>query len=283
MTAAANAPILVTGATGNVGSEVVAALAARGAAVRALVREPGRTALPSGVQAVGGDLELPESLTPALDGVSAAFLLGGFGDMPGLLKRVADAGVQRVVLLTSRCVVGGRPDNAVTRMWLDSEAAVRRSGVAWTFLHPSGYQSNALRWLPQLRRGDVVRAPWSNVPVAVIDPADIAAVAATVLAEGGHERTALELSGPEALTPGEQIAILARTLGRPLRYEPQNDADARAEMAANTPAPYIDAFFRFYSDGEFDDSQVVDTVVGITGQPARRFEQWARSHAGAFA
>ena len=54
-------------------------------------------------------------------------------------------------------------------------------------------------------------------------------------------------------------------------------------MAANTPAPYIDAFFRFYSDGEFDDSRVVDTVARITGRPARRFEQWARSHAGAFA
>jgi uncharacterized protein YbjT (DUF2867 family) len=117
----------------------------------------------------------------------------------------------------------------------------------------------------------------------VIDPADIAAVAATVLADGGHERTALELSGPEPLTPGEQIAILAGTLGRPLRYERQTDEQARAEMEADTPAPYIDAFFRFYSEGEFDDSRVVDTVARITDRPARRFEQWARAHAGAFA
>ena len=84
--------------------------------------------------------------------------------MPGLLRRVADAAVGHVVLLTSRCVIGGQPDNAITRMWLDSEAAVRESGVPWTFLHPSGYQSNALRWLPQLREGDVVRAPWPEVP-----------------------------------------------------------------------------------------------------------------------
>ncbi len=275
--------ILVSGATGNVGSEVVTALATRGASVRALVRNGPAQRLPEGVQSVKGDLEHPESLTPALDGVRAAFLLGGFGDMPGLLRRIADAGVEHVVLLTSRCVVGGRPDNAITRMWMDSEAAVRESAVDWTFLHPSGYQSNALRWLPQLRRGDVIRAPWPDVPVAVIDPADIAAVAATVLADGGHERTAVELSGPEPLMPGEQIAILADALGRPLRYEPQSDEQARAEMAPDTPAPYIDAFFRFYSDGEFDDSRVVDTVARVTGRPARRFEQWARAHAGAFA
>jgi uncharacterized protein YbjT (DUF2867 family) len=275
--------ILVTGATGNVGSEVVTALAARGAPVRALVRDRSAQRLPEGVQSVKGDLEHPESLAPALDGVRAAFLLGGFGDMPGLLRRIADAGVEQVVLLTSRCVIGGRPDNAITRMWLDSEAAVRDAPVAWTFLHPSGYQSNALRWLPQLRRGDVIRAPWPDVPVAVIDPADIAAVAATVLADGGHERTALELSGPEPLTPGEQIAILAGTLGRPLRYERQTDEQARAEMQADTPAPYIDAFFRFYSEGEFDDSRIVDTVARITDRPARRLQQWARAHAGAFA
>ena len=100
---------------------------------------------------------------PALDGVRAAFLLGGFGDMPGLLGRIAGAGVEHAALLTSRCVIGGRPDNAITRMRLDSEAAVRDSAVAWTFLHPSGYQSNALRRLPQLRRGDVIRAPWPDV------------------------------------------------------------------------------------------------------------------------
>ena len=113
----------------------------------------------------------------------------------------------------------------------------------------------------------------------MIDPADIAAVAATVLADGGHERTALELSGPEPLTPGEQIAILADALGRPLRDEPQTDEQARPRCGPTRPRPYIDAFFRFYSDGEFDDSRVLDTVARITGRPARRFQQWAHVHA----
>jgi uncharacterized protein YbjT (DUF2867 family) len=274
--------ILVTGATGNVGSEVAAALAARGEDVRAVVRDPSRAKLPAAVEVVQGDLDLPESLTPALDGARAVFLLGGWGDMPELLRRIDRAGVAHAVLLTSRCVVGGKEDNPVTRMWLDSEAALRDSGVPWTVLRPSGYQSNALRWLPQLRQGDVVRAPWPDVAVAAIDPADIAAVAATVLTEPGHEGVAHPLSGPEPLTPGDQLETLAAVLGRPLRYEPLTDEQARLEMAADTPAPYIDAFFRFYSEGEFDDSPVLDTVEQITGRPPHRFEQWARAHANAF-
>jgi uncharacterized protein YbjT (DUF2867 family) len=274
--------ILVTGATGNVGGELAAALAARGEPVRGVVRDPGRAKLPAGVELVQGDLELPESLTPALDGARAVFLLGGWGDMPQLLRRIARAGVEHVVLLTSRCVVGGRPDNPVTRMWLDSEAAVRESGVDWTMLRPSGYQSNALRWLPQLRQGDVVRAPWPDVPIAAIDPVDVAAVAATVLTERSRAGEALSLSGPEPLTPGDQIERLGAVLARPLRYEPLSDEQARVQMAADTPASYIDAFFRFYSDGEFDDSPVLDTVRQITGRTPRRFEQWARAHADSF-
>jgi uncharacterized protein YbjT (DUF2867 family) len=275
--------LVVTGATGNVGGEVVAALAGREEGVRALVRDPAGAALPAGVDVVQGDLELPESLTPALDGARAVFLLGGWGDMPGLLRRFGRAGVEHVVLLTSRCVVGGMADNAITRMWLDSEAAVRGSGLAWTILRPSGYHANALRWRAQLRQGDIVRAPWPDIAVAAIDPADIAAVAAVVLTGPGHEGAAYSLSGPEPLTPGDQVATLAAVLGRPLRYSPLSDEQARAEMAPDTPAPYIDAFFRFYSGGEFDDSPVLDTVAQLTGRPPRSFAQWARAHADAFA
>lgn len=72
-------------------------------------------------------------------------------------------------------------------------------------------------------------------------------------------------------------------LARPLRYEPLSDDEARGAMAADTPAPYVDAFFRFFSDGEFDDSPVLDAVRRLTGRPPRRLEQWARAHASAFA
>ncbi len=274
--------ILVTGATGNVGSELTRTLAARGKSVRALARKPDQASFPADVQVVTGDLEDPRSLAPALDGVSKVFLLGGFA-AADVLRRIRAAGAGHVVLLTSRCVIGGNPENTVTRMWLDAEAAVRDSGVGWTILRPSGFQSNALRWLPQLREGDVVRAPWPAVPIAAIDPADIAAVASVVLTEPGHEGEALTLSGPEPLTPGQQVAALGHALRRPLRFEALSDDEARASMAADgTPASLIDAFSRFFSAGEFDDSAITPTVHQITGRPSQTFDHWARTHTGLF-
>lgn len=271
--------ILVTGATGNVGRALVGALDAGGHPVRALARTPERAALPAAVDVVSADLSAPETVSRALAGVDKLFLLGAFPTTADVLGRARRAGVEHVVLLTSRCVIGGAPDNAITRMWLDAEAAVERSGLPWTILRPSGFHSNALRWLPQLQQGDTVRAPWPDVPIASIDPADIAAVAATVLVGGGHEHTALELSGPDPLTPGEQVATLGEVLGRPLRHEPLTDEDARLAMAADTPPEFVDAFFRFFSDGEFDDSQVVDTVLAVTGRRPRTFRQWVQRHA----
>jgi uncharacterized protein YbjT (DUF2867 family) len=273
--------ILVTGATGNVGRELVAALVARDQPVRAVARNPDAAAFPAAVDVTSADLAAPRSMAGALAGIHKVFLLGGFASTE-LLETVRDAGVEHVVLLTSRCVIGGNPENAITRMWLDGESAVRDSSVPWTILRPSGFHSNALRWVPQLERGNVVRAAWPDVAIASIDPADIAAVAATVLAEPGHEFTAPALSGPQPLTPRQQVATLARVLDRPLRYEPLSDKQARAEMVADTPVSVVDGLFRFFSDGEFDDSAVQDSVLDITGQAPRRFEDWAREHASAF-
>lgn len=274
--------ILVTGANGNVGRELVAQLAAAKQQVRALVRDPGRSAPPEGVELTAGDLDRPASLAPALDGVRAVFLLGGHIDMPGLLAQIGEARVERVVLLSSRSVVGGSPTNAIVRMWMTSEEAVRSSGLAWTVLRPSGFASNALRWLPQLRAGDVVRAPFSNAAIASIDPYDIAAVARVALTTAGHESKNYSLSGPEAQLPAQQVAILGKVLGRPLRFEAQPDDEARAQLLRSTPQEFVDAFFRFFVEGEFDDAVLLPTVHEVTGQAPRSFEQWARAHRAEF-
>jgi uncharacterized protein YbjT (DUF2867 family) len=274
--------ILVTGATGNVGGELVRQLAASGQQVRALIREAASIDVPAGVETAIGDLNEPDSLRVALKDVRGVFLLGGYRDMAGVMTAIRQALVERVVLLTSRSVIGGKPDNAIANMWMISEESLRSSGVSWTILRPSGFMSNALRWIPQLRAGDLVRAPFAAAPIATIDPADIAAVAAVALTTDGHASQAYALTGPEALRPADQVRILAEVLGRNLVFEPQPDAEARAEMSRAMPSETVDAFFRFFVGGEFDDSPVLPTVAAIAGRQPRTFRDWASSARGRF-
>lgn len=274
--------IVVTGATGNVGAELVSTLARAGQPVRALVRESGRR-VPDGVEPVVGDLNEPESLRPGLLGAEAVFLLSGYRDMAGLLAEVRAAGVEHVVLLSGGGAGATNLDNAISRYQLASEDAVRVSGVDWTIVRPYAFMSNALRWLPELREGDVVRAPFAEVANAVIDPYDIAAVAAVALTSAEHAGRIYRVSGPQSLRPADQLQILAERLGRPLRLEPLSNDAARAEMLATTPEEYVDAFVTFYVDGALDESEVLPTVQDVTGVPPRTFPQWVDEHAGAFA
>jgi len=274
--------VLVSGATGNAGGAVVRALVAAGQPVKALVRpgtDPSR--VPEGAQAAEADLGDPDSVAAHLDGVDAVFLLSGYEGLTGTLATMRDAGVARVVLLSSSAAPSGDTTNAVARYHIESEHAVRDSGLAWTFLQPNSFMTNTLDWVPQLQSGDVIRAPFADVAVATIHPGDIGAVAATALTTGGHEGKAYRLSGPESLTPGDRVAILARVLGRDLTFQPQSDEEARAEMSDSMPAPYVDAFMSFFADGKLDESEVLPTVEQVTGHPPRTFEQWATEHADA--
>jgi uncharacterized protein YbjT (DUF2867 family) len=272
---------LVTGATGNVGGELVRALAAAGRPVRALARGEAPVGLPAGVDVVAGDLNRPGSLAGALLGISGVFLLPGYADMPGLLEVIRRAGVERVVLLSGSSA-DGDTSNAITAYMAASEAAVRGSGLSATILRPSGFMSNTLQWVAQLAAGDVVRAPFASAGVAMIDPRDIAAVAALALTSTGHEGQIYRISGPETLLPADRVRVLAAILGRKLRFEAQPDDEARQEMEAAMPAEYVDAFFNFYADGALDDSEVLPTVKQLTGRAPGSFEQWARAHASAF-
>jgi uncharacterized protein YbjT (DUF2867 family) len=274
--------ILVTGATGNVGAEVVRALAAAGHPVRALTRDPSAAQLPSGATAAQGDLTAPDTLDGVFDDVSAVFLLAGYPDPPGLLARMADAGVRRVVLLSTGAVAGGNLDNYVVRFNVVSEAAVRDSALSWTVLRPSGFMSNALRWLPQLRAGDTVREPFADLPVAMIDPFDIGVVAARALTEQEHAGRTYRLTGPQALRPGERLAILSGVLGRDLRLVPLPDDQARQQMSATTPSPIVNAFFEFSRGGTYLDDQVTDVTAGLLSRTPRTFYDWAHAHANEF-
>jgi uncharacterized protein YbjT (DUF2867 family) len=275
--------IFVTGATGNVGAELVKQLAAAGEPVRALIRrDEDRKRLPSGAEGYLGDLNRPETLVDGLAGVSGVHLLAGYDDLPELLRSMRSAGVERVALQSSSAAPGGDTSNAVARYHIESEAAIRESGLAWTFLQPNAFMSNALRWLPQLREGDVVRETFPDVPISVIDPADIAAVSMAALTSNGHAGRAYRLSGPEALLPAERVTILGRAVGRELRFEGYTSEEARALMEAQMPQQYVEAFFDFYVNGSIDETTVHPDVEQVLGRPPVSFEQWAVAHADAF-
>jgi uncharacterized protein YbjT (DUF2867 family) len=141
--------------------------------------------------------------------------------------------------------------------------------------------SNTLQWKSQLAAGNVIRDKFGSVAVAVLDPRDIAAVAALALTASGHAGQTYRLTGPQSLRPADQVRILGNVLGRDLRFEAQPDDEARREMEAAMPKEYVDAFFSFNVDGALDDSKVLPTVEEVTGRPAGTYEQWARDHADA--
>jgi uncharacterized protein YbjT (DUF2867 family) len=215
-----------------------------------------------------------------MDGADGLFLLPGYP--AGILAEAGRAGVRRLVQLSGMSAGSDDMDNAVTRYMAESEAAARASGLAWTIIRPSAFMSNVLRWLPQLEAGDLVRGPFPKVRTAMIDPADIAAVAALALTSDGYDGKVYEMSGPQALTPAEQVAVLGQVLGRPLRFEGQSDDEARTEMSSAMPEKYVDAFFRFYVDGTLDESRVLPTVEALTGRPPGTLAEWVSAHAGAF-
>jgi uncharacterized protein YbjT (DUF2867 family) len=274
--------ILVFGATGNVGGAVVGELAAAGADVRAVVRDPQRASLPPGVEMVVGDLGEVGSLRPVLADVDGAFLLSGYDGIDRLLPEMREAGVERVALLSSSGAPGGDLSNAVARYHIVSEQAVRDAGVAWTFLQPNSFMTNTFQWIPQLREGDVVRAPFADVAVATIDPADVAAIAARALLSSDLERRSLRLSGPEALRPADRARILGAALGRDLRFDAVPNDVARKEMGESMPAEYVEAFFGFFVDGTVDETTVHPTVRQVLGREPHSFADWVAEHTDRF-
>jgi uncharacterized protein YbjT (DUF2867 family) len=152
----------------------------------------------------------------------------------------------------------------------------------WTFLRPNGFMSNTLQWAPQLAQGNVVRAPFADAPIAMIDPSDIGAVGAAALLGDAYAGRVLPLSGPEALLPADRVRILGEVLDRPLRLDPMSNDDARADFSASMPQKYVDAFFAFYVEGTLDESVVHPTVEEVCGRPPHSFREWAQAHAGAF-
>ncbi|MFE4578784.1 NAD(P)H-binding protein [Streptomyces chartreusis] len=280
--------ILVTGATGTIGSEVVRQLAARGEKVRALTRDPAAARVPSGVEAVPGHPGDRASVEGAMAGVAAAFLVGVFGPDDaerdrGLVEAARAAGVRRIVKLSS--IGTGDPRLAGFGRWhLPGEEAVRGSGLEWTVLRPSSFASNTLAWADAVREGTPAPNPMGEGKQGVVDPRDVAEVAVRTLLEPGHTGRTYTLTGPETIGASGQAAVLGEILGRPVTLLSLT-VDQRREqlLGAGLGVDYADSLMagaRFIEEG--GNAVVTDDVPEVLGRPARSYREWAEDHRTAF-
>ncbi|MGW3998305.1 NAD(P)H-binding protein [Amycolatopsis sp. NPDC004772] len=262
--------IMVVGATGNVGAPLVRMLAEAGEEVTAVSRRI--TSAPPGVVVRQGELA-----SVSFAGVSAVFVMvpGAFVPLDDVLARAKAAGVRRVVALSSQGVATGRHPAVL-------EDSVRRSGLEWTLLRPGAFASNALQWAESVRSSREVAAPFADVALPVVDPSDIAAVAAEALRSQGHAGQAYVLTGPAAITPREQAAALADAVGEPVRFVSQTREEARSLMLGFMPPEVADSTLDILGSPTPAEQEVSPDVERVLGRPANPFADWASRFAGAF-
>jgi uncharacterized protein YbjT (DUF2867 family) len=282
--------ILVTGATGTIGSEVVRQLAAAGQKVRAFVRKPEKAEKLKGpnVEIAKGDLDHADSLRAALQGVDHVFLLSAGLDTisktePKVVEEAKKAGVKHIVKLS---VMGAdmEPGGAITRAHRGSEKAIEASGIAWTFLRPSGFMSNMMNNLQSIKAQGKFYGPYADGKMGVIHPGDIAAVAVKALTERGHEGKAYTLTGPEPLSNAEEAKKLSAAVGKTIEFvNVPPEAAADGMLKAGMPKSLVDGLIEF--SGAVRAGYVAATtgeVEKVLGRKPKSFDDWAKENAAAF-
>ena len=279
--------MLVTGATGTVGREVVTQLLAAGQKVRAMTRNPAKAKLDARVDVVRGNFEDPASLENAVRGVDRIFSLT-VGPQTGLHEQnlaeaAKRAGVRHIVKL-SAMGGDGETKNDIRKWHDEGEHAIREAGIPLTVLHPGAFMSNALHWRESIRATGRVFSNYGDGKLPPVHPRDVAAVAVRALTSEGHKGKSYTITGPEALTVGEQVKILSNAVGKPIEYVPVSDEAVRSGMEkAGLPSPLINALVPF---GEFIRSGKAAKVFHTVEEVARRqpftFSDWARENAATF-
>lgn len=277
--------ILLCGATGRVGGEVVRLLLAKGAAVRCLVRDPARAraSLGDAVALAPGDLDDGSSLGAALAGVCAMFLMSPVGAslaarQVAAVRAAADAGVARIVKLSGSAwtMQPGRMTSSGAAH-AEVEAAIKASAMPHVFLRPNAFMQTMLARLPgELASADHFSLAIGAAQVSLIDVRDIAAVAAQALTGAQVDGEVLELSGPQAWSGSEIAAAATRLTGRAINYRALPTATALAAVAARGESAYLQQHLREVLEGMAQGAAagVTATVEQVCGRPARRLEAW---------
>ncbi|MBD0418970.1 NAD(P)H-binding protein [Streptomyces sp. TRM S81-3] len=278
--------ILVTGAAGNLGREVVDRLRAHGAHVRSFVRRH-RTGPRPGAESVVGDLTDPAVVRDALVGIDAVFLIWPLLDSAPAHDLVAELvrAAPRVVYLSTTAIddEAARQSDPIVQVHADMEALLLDAGLRPVVLRSDTLASNARGWASQVRAGDVVSGP-RVARTAVVDERDVAdAAAAVLLAQRDRlDRDLYALTGPEVLSRADQVAHLGAALRRPLRFQALPADLARSQMLADgRPEPLVEALIAA-SMRRPDSTRTTDHVERLTGRPAATFARWAVDHAAEF-
>jgi uncharacterized protein YbjT (DUF2867 family) len=279
--------ILVIGGTGTIGRQVLSQLAATGAQVRALSRNPGAARFPLQVEVIRGDLTTPETLDACLDGIDTVFLVWtapAAAVVPALERITKQA--RRIVFLSAPIKTAHplfQQPNPLRTMVEQIERLIETSGRQWTFLRPGMFAANALSWwAPQIRAGDVVRWPYLAAPTAPIDERDIAAVAVRALCEDGHAGAEYVLTGAQSLSQFEQVSTIGSVIGRSLRIEEITPDEARRELLTIGPLAVVNMLLSAWAAAIGQPAHVTSTVSEITGMPARTLVDWVTDNTGEF-
>ena len=279
--------ILITGASGNVGKEVLKQIVASGAKVRAAFQTVGKAAAaPSGVEIVTMDYNEPSTIQAALKGVERVFLVGPpTPNLPALERKAIDeikqSGARHVVKLSA---MGGR-GTTFPRQHADSEDYIKSSGVAYTFLRPNGFMQNFVTYNgATINSQNAFYGSQGDGQISHIDLRDVAAAAVKALTEDGHQGKAYTLTGPEGLSNARVAEILSDDTGREIKYvDLPAEEFKQALVGAGLPewsANALNDLQQFYRAGEA--SAVTRDVEQLLRRKPTSFEQFSRDYAQAF-
>jgi uncharacterized protein YbjT (DUF2867 family) len=283
--------ILITGATGTVGSEVVKRLSAQGVQVRAVTRDPRKAdanRLPH-VQFVQGDFDDPESMQRACAGVERAFLLTNSTERAEqqqvAFTRVAQqSGVRHIVKLSQLHADANAPERFL-RYHGVVEAAIQASGFTLTFLRPNLYMQGLLNFRQSIREKGAFFAAAGDARISAVDVRDLADVAVAALTTSGHDNKVYSLTGPAPLTFAEMGEHLSKAVGRPIRFVDVPPEAMRAALVdLGFPPWQADGLLEEFAMYRRGAAAGVDSGIReALGRAPRSFNDFARDHASLFA
>jgi uncharacterized protein YbjT (DUF2867 family) len=279
--------VLVTGATGNTGSGLVPALRTAGVDVRAFVRDESK-AQPLkdvGAEIVVGDLDHPETIEPAIQGVDKIYLLTWNGptqaqQAENVIKAAQRSGNPHIV----RHSMWGSEKSRIIKQGSQVEDAVRSSGLPWTLLQPTFFMQNTMMAAQTIASDGVIYWDMKDGKLGMIDVRDIVDVAVAVLTGSGHEGKSYILTGPQAISFHDVASTFSKVLGKEVKYVSVPGEAALESMVGMGLPEWIAKGYGELSEGFSENfaNSTTENVATLTGHPARSFEQFARDFAQVF-